>query len=328
MSNGYMAAMAAQRYRPRGGNAPALLLAAVFWGLAALSFEEGARNGVYGLFWLGAALLILGVLTPMSLKMANQWERAVVLRLGKLQGVRGPGIFFIVPVIDDVSSWLDQRIQTTEFNAEQALSKDTVPVDVDAVVFWQIHDPERAALEITDYRTAISRVAQTSLREMVGSSLLSTLLSDRKHGDELLREEIGRKTAEWGVTAISVEIRDIGVPDALQDAMSREAQAQREAAARIHLGQAEQAVAQKFVEAAEIYARSPAALQLRAMNIIYETTKERGATILIPSAMVDSMNPGGLLALSQTALAAQAEPAAQAAGAQAAAAAPPARRRR
>jgi regulator of protease activity HflC (stomatin/prohibitin superfamily) len=200
-------------------------------------------------------------------------------------------------VIDSVSSWLDQRIQTTEFNAEQALSKDTVPVDVDAVVFWQIHDPERAALEITDYRSAIERVAQTSLREMVGSSLLSTLLSDRKHGDEVLKDQIGRKTAEWGVTAISVEIRDIGVPAALQDAMSREAQAQREAAARIHLGQAEQEVAAKFVEAAEIYARSPAALQLRAMNIIYETTKERGATILIPSAMVDAMNPGGILAL-------------------------------
>jgi regulator of protease activity HflC (stomatin/prohibitin superfamily) len=172
--------------------------------------------------------------------------------------------------------------------------------------------PERAALEITDYRSAISRVAQTSLREMVGSSLLSTLLSDRKHGDEMLREEIGRKTAEWGVTAISVEIRDIGVPAGLQDAMSREAQAQREAAARIHLGQAELAVAQKFVEAADIYARSPTALQLRAMNIIYETTKERGATILIPSAMVDSMNPGGVLGLAQAAQVAQADPGAAA----------------
>ena len=284
-------------FRRRGGNPTATLIAVVLMGLAAFAFEEGGRTGNYALFWLGAGLVILGLLTPMSMKMANQWERAVVLRLGKLQGIKGPGLFFIVPVIDEVSSWLDQRIQTTEFNAEQALSKDTVPVDVDAVVFWQIHDPERAALEITDYRTAISRVAQTSLREMVGSSLLSTLLSDRKKGDELLREEIGRKTAEWGVTAISVEIRDIGVPDALQDAMSREAQAQREAAARIHLGQAELSVAQKFVEAAEIYARSPAALQLRAMNIIYETTKERGATILIPSAMVDAMNPGGLLGL-------------------------------
>ena len=300
MSNNYMSAMGGMpRIRPRGANAPASLLAVTLVALGALAIVEGATQYGPALYGLGGVLILAGILTQMSLKMANQWERAVVLRLGKLQAVRGPGMFLIIPFVDEVSSWLDQRIQTTEFNAEQALSKDTVPVDVDAVVFWQIHDPERAALEITDYRSAISRVAQTSLREMVGSSLLSSLLSDRKHGDEMLREEIGRKTAEWGVTAISVEIRDIGVPDALQDAMSREAQAQREAAARIHLGQAELAVAQKFVEAADIYARSPTALQLRAMNIIYETTKERGATILIPSAMVDAMNPGGVLGLAQ-----------------------------
>jgi regulator of protease activity HflC (stomatin/prohibitin superfamily) len=284
-------------FRPRGINATAALLAVIAFALGALSFAKGATDGEPVFLWIGGALFLLGVLIPASLKMANQWERAVVLRFGKLQQIAGPGMFMIVPVIDQISSWLDQRIQTTEFNAEQALSKDTVPVDVDAVIFWQIHDPERAALEITDYRSAIARVAQTSLREMVGSALLSTLLSDRQKGDELLKEQIGRKTAEWGVTAHSVEIRDISVPAALQDAMSREAQAQREAAARIHLGQAEQQVAVKFVEAAEIYARSPAALQLRAMNIIYETTKERGATILIPSAMVDAMNPGGLLGL-------------------------------
>jgi regulator of protease activity HflC (stomatin/prohibitin superfamily) len=294
--------------RARGGNPTAGLIAVVLFVLAGLAVEEGARQGVYAYFGLAIALGVIGALVPASLKMANHWERAVVLRLGRLQSISGPGLFVIVPIIDQVVYWLDQRIQTTEFNAEQALSKDTVPVDVDAVVFWQIHDPERAALEITDYRSAISRVAQTSLREMVGSSLLSTLLSDRKHGDEMLREEIGRKTAEWGVTAISVEIRDIGVPAALQDAMSREAQAQREAAARIHLGQAELAVAEKFVEAAEIYTRSPAALQLRAMNIIYETTKERGATILMPTAMVDAMNPGGLLGLTNAAMAAQNEP--------------------
>jgi regulator of protease activity HflC (stomatin/prohibitin superfamily) len=282
---------------PRGANGPAMLLAAIFWIGGALSIAYAASNGLYWPFWLAGLLFVLGLLTPMSLKIAQQWERAIILRLGRLQSVQGPGVFFILPVIDDVAAWLDQRIQTTEFNAEQALSKDTVPVDVDAVVFWQIHDAERAALEITDYRSAIARVAQTSLREMVGSSLLSTLLSDRKQGDALLREEIARKTADWGISVISVEIRDIGVPTGLQDAMSREAQAQREAAARIHLGQAEQLVAQKFVEAAEIYAQSPAALQLRAMNIIYETTKERGATILMPSAMVDAMNPGGVLAL-------------------------------
>ena len=315
-------------FQPRGVNAPAALLAAVFILLAAFAFVDGTRTYSTAVVVIGAVLLVIGILIPMSLKMANQWERAVVLRLGKLEKVAGPGLFFVIPVLDQIAVWIDQRIQTTEFNAEQALSKDTVPVDVDAVVFWQIHDPERAALEIADYRQALARVAQTSLREMVGSSLLSTLLADRKKGDELLREEIGRKTSEWGVTALSVEIRDISVPAALQDAMSREAQAQREAAARIHLGQAEQEVAQKFVEAADIYARSPTALQLRAMNIIYETTKERGATILVPTAMVDAMNPGGLLGL-----AAAAEPAPDPAPAAAAPRAvvpktPPRRRRR
>ena len=282
--------------KPSGANPLALLLSVLTALAAAGAFWWSARHGQAIGYWVGGTLVLVAALIPMSLMMANQWERAVVLRLGRLQAIRGPGLFVLIPFIDQVSSWLDQRIQTTEFNAEQALSKDTVPVDVDAVVFWQIHDPERAALEITDYRQAISRVAQTSLREMVGSSLLSTLLSDRKKGDELLREEIGRKTSEWGVTAISVEIRDISVPDALQDAMSREAQAQREAAARVHLGDAELLVAQKFVDAAEIYGRSPAALQLRAMNIIYETTKERGATILMPTAMVDAMNPTALIA--------------------------------
>lgn len=271
----------------------ALLLIAI--GLAAAIAAHG-----YGapIAWIAAAVLIIaGLLVPQSLMMANQWERAVVLRLGRLKAIRGPGLFVIIPFVDSVASWLDQRIQTTEFNAEQALSKDTVPVNIDAIIFWQVHDPERAALEISDYRSAIARVAQTSLREMVGSSLLATLLSDRKQGDQTLRDDIGRKTAEWGVNVISVEIRDIGVPSALQDAMSRQAQAERERLARVALGQAELEVAQKFVEAATVYASTPAALQLRAMNIIYETTKERGATILIPTAMVDSMNPGGVMAL-------------------------------
>ena len=241
--------------------------------------------------WLAVAIAVISVFIPQSLIMANQWERAVVLRLGKLQGIKGPGLFIIVPIIDTVATWIDQRIQTTEFNAEQALSKDTVPVNVDAVVFWQVHDPERAALEITDYREAIGRVAQTSLREMVGSSPLALLLADRKEGDELLRTEIGRKTADWGVSVMSVEMRDISVPPELQDAMSRQAQAERELLARVMLGDAEKQIAAKFVEAADIYAKSPAALELRAMNIIYETTKERGATILMPTSMVNAMNP-------------------------------------
>lgn len=282
--------------RSRGaGNRLASFLALIVLAIGGFVLSRGPDNPVnVGVF---VALAIVAFLIPQSLLMANQWERAIVLRMGRLQSVKGPGVFWIIPILDRVATWVDQRIQTTEFNAEQALSKDTVPVNIDAVVFWQIHDPERAALEIIDYRSGIERVAQTSLREMVGSSLLSTLLSDRKSGDELLRDEIARKIADWGISVMSVEIRDISVPPALQDAMSRQAQAERERLARVLLGQAEQEVAIKFVEAADIYARSPAALQLRAMNIIYETTKERGATILMPSAMVDAMNPGGVLGL-------------------------------
>jgi regulator of protease activity HflC (stomatin/prohibitin superfamily) len=276
-------------------NPLALVLAGLTLGAAAVVAWLGHDAGSVTAYWIAAFLVVVAALVPQSLLMANQWERAVVLRLGKLRAIRGPGLFIIIPFVDTVVSWIDQRIHTTEINAEQALTKDTVPVNIDAVVFWQVHDPERAALEIADYRQAITRVSQTSLREMVGSSLLSTLLSDRKQGDALLCQEIGRKTAEWGVAVSSVEIRDIGVPPSLQDAMSRQAQADRERLARVLLGQAEQEVAQKFVEAAETYARSAGALQLRAMNIIYETTKERGATILIPTAMVDSLNPGSVM---------------------------------
>ena len=270
-----------------------LALLVIALGVAVAVLGEGQPVAITA----AVILFVIGAFIPQSLMMASQWERAVVLRMGRLQSIQGPGVFWILPILDRVAAWVDQRIQTTEFNAEQALSKDTVPVNIDAVVFWQIHDAERAALEIVDYRSGIQRVAQTSLREMVGSSALSNLLSDRKHGDEVLRDEIAAKIADWGIAVMSVEIRDISVPPALQDAMSRQAQAERERLARVLLGQAEQEVAIKFVEAAEIYARSPAALQLRAMNIIYETTKERGATILMPSVMVDAMNPGAVLGL-------------------------------
>jgi regulator of protease activity HflC (stomatin/prohibitin superfamily) len=293
-------------FKAKGANQTAIVLAAVVLAFAALAAWSASDTNSRGGYVLAAVLVVIAFLIPRSIKVADQWERAIVLRLGKLTAIRGPGLFLIVPFIDEVASWLDQRIQTTEIDAEKALSKDTVPVNIDAVIFWQIHDPQRAALEIADYRQAITQVAQTSLREMVGSSLLSTLLSERKQGDQLLREEIGRKTADWGVAVLSVEIRDIGVPPALQDAMSRQAQAEREKLARVLLGQAEYEIAQKFVEAADIYARSPAAMQLRAMNIIYETTKERGTTILIPTAMVDAMNPAGALGIIA---AAQAHPA-------------------
>ena len=266
---------------------------AIVAGLAA----AGAALVYFVSIFLGAAILLLAVLVALSLKMANAWEKFVVLRAGKLQGVKGPGLFFILPVVDSVIAVIDGRIQTTAFNAEQALTKDTVPVNVDAIIFWHVQDARKAALDITDYRQAIDRVAQTSLREMIGASMLSALLSDRKTADEHLREVIGAKTTEWGVGVMSVEIRDVAIPVALQDAMSRQAQAEREKQARVILGSAEAEIASKFVEAANVYAASPGALQLRAMNIIYETTKERGATILIPTSMVDSMNPALTVAL-------------------------------
>ena len=250
-----------------------------------------AATFIWGHFYMAYAGIVAAVLIGLSLKMANVWQKFVILRMGKLQSVRGAGLFAIVPLLDHVVAIIDSRIQTTAFNAEQALTKDTVPVNVDAIIFWHVHDAEKAALAITNYREAIDRVAQTSLREMIGSSMLAALLSDRKEADEQLKVEIGQKTAAWGISVSSVEIRDVAIPVALQDAMSRQAQAEREKQARVILGSAEAAIAGKFVEAAAIYAGHPWALQLRAMNIIYETTKERGATILMPSSMVDSLNP-------------------------------------
>ena len=246
---------------------------------------------------IAAPFLLAAIVVAASLKMANAWQKFVVLRAGNLQGVKGPGLFWIVPVLDNVVAVIDERIQTSAFNAEQALTRDTVPVNVDAIIFWRVHDARAAALEITDYRSAIDRVAQTTLREMIGASMLSALLSDLKSADNVLRGEIGQKTAAWGISVNAVEIRDVSIPEALQDAMSRQAQAEREKEARIILGSAEAAVAEQFVQAAKAYAGHPEALQLRAMNIIYETTKERGATILMPTSMVDAMSPAVALAL-------------------------------
>lgn len=259
--------------------------------LVSICILAGLAIGSWGSHYLALAFFGLAVIIGLSLKMANAWQKFVILRMGKLQSVKGPGMFVIIPIFDNVVAVIDERIQTTAFNAEQALTKDTVPVNVDAIIFWHVYDAEKAALAITNYREAIDRVAQTSLREMIGSSMLAALLSDRKDADDHLKDEIGQKTAPWGISVSSVEIRDVAIPEALQDAMSRQAQAEREKQARVILGSAEAAIAGKFVEAANIYAGHPAALQLRAMNIIYETTKERGATILIPSSMIDSLNP-------------------------------------
>jgi regulator of protease activity HflC (stomatin/prohibitin superfamily) len=259
--------------------------------LVFICIVAGIATGYFVNPYLALIFFAIGAIIAASLKMANVWQKFVVLRMGKLQSVKGAGMFVIIPVIDSVIAVIDGRIQTTAFNAEQALTRDTVPVNVDAIIFWHVQDAEKAALAITHYREAIDRVAQTSLREMIGSSMLAALLSDRKDADAQLKLEIGAKTAPWGIEVSSVEIRDVAIPEALQNAMSRQAQAEREKQARVILGSAEAAIAGKFVEAADIYAGHPWALQLRAMNIIYETTKERGATILMPSSMVDSLNP-------------------------------------
>jgi regulator of protease activity HflC (stomatin/prohibitin superfamily) len=265
--------------------------------LSAVFLLAGVAAGGLLNVYLGVPFFVIAIIVAMSVRVANVWEKFVILRVGKLQSVKGAGFFMIIPVFDNVVAIIDERIQTTAFNAEQALTKDTVPVNVDAIIFWHVFDAQKAALAITDYRQAIDRVAQTTLRELIGSSLLATLLSDRVAADTHLRDEIASKTVEWGIAVGSVEIRDVAIPVALQDAMSRQAQAEREKQARVILGSAEAAIAYNFVEAARVYEQQPGALQLRAMNIIYETTKERGATILMPTSMVDSLNPALALAI-------------------------------
>ena len=291
------ALLSSSTYRPT--NPLVRLLTFLALAGAALSFLAARTLGWVPFYLVGALCLLAAVLIPKSMMVANQWEKGIVLRVGRLRSISGPGIFFIIPFIDEVAAWVDQRIQTTEFTAEQALTRDTVPVNVDAIVFWQVYDTGRAALEIVDYRSAIERVAQTTLREAIGSSALSSLLSKREEADRFLKEAIGGKIGDWGISVISVEIRDVSIPAGLQDAMSRQAQAEREKEARVILGSAEAAVAQQFLDAANLYGQNTVALQLRAMNIVYETTKERGATILMPTSMIDAMNPVGLAALAQ-----------------------------
>ncbi|MGZ5827718.1 MAG: slipin family protein [Xanthobacteraceae bacterium] len=263
---------------------------AITLALTVICALAGALLFTTGQIYAAFVLFTIAVIIFFALKMANAWEKFVILRAGKLSGVKGPGLFFIIPILDSITAVIDERIQTTAFSAEQALTRDTVPVNVDAIIFWHVHDAQMAALNITNYREAVDRVAQTSLREMIGAAMLAALLSERQQADQMLRDEISRKTATWGISVNSVEIRDVAIPVALQDAMSRQAQAEREKQARVILGSAEAEIAGKFVEAAALYANNPAALHLRSMNIIYETTKERGTTILIPTSMVDSMN--------------------------------------
>jgi regulator of protease activity HflC (stomatin/prohibitin superfamily) len=239
--------------------------------------------------------LALGLFLAQSPKVAKQWERGVVLRLGRYVGLKGPGLFWVVPLVDTVSSWVDQRTITTAFAAEQTLTADTVPVNVDAVLFWMVYDPEKAALEVQNYPQAVSWAAQTALRDIIGRTPLTDLLRGREKIEEELQQLIDERSNPWGVTVQSVEMRDVVIPDSLQDAMSREAQAAREKQARIILGQAELEIAHLFSEASQSYIDNPTALHLRAMNMLYEGLKEKGALMLVPSTAVESMGMGGLL---------------------------------
>jgi len=239
--------------------------------------------------------VLLGLLLAQSPKIARQWERAVVLRLGKFVGLRGPGLFWIIPFVDTVSTWIDQRVITTAFAAEETLTSDTVPVNVDAVLFWVVYDPEKAALEVQNYPQAVSWAAQTALRDIIGRTSLSDLLRGRERIESELQKLIDERSNPWGVTVQSVEMRDVIIPAALQDAMSREAQAAREKAARVILAEAEVEIAARFSLAAESYRDNPTALHLRAMNMLYEGLKEKGALMLVPSSAVESMGMGGLI---------------------------------
>lgn len=249
-----------------------------------------------------ALLLLACLLLSRSIHIADQWEKAVVLRMGKFQGLRGPGIFFIIPIIDQIDKYIDQRVRVTDFKAEQTLTKDTVPVNVDAVVYWTVWDVEKAALEVQEYERAIFYIAQTGLRDIIGKHELADILQEREKIAEDLQKVLDHNTNPWGITCQTVGIKDIIIPQVLADAMSKEAQAERERRARVILGTAETEIAHKFSEASERYKKNPVALHLRGMNMLFEGLKEKGSMVIVPSSALDSMNlgaVGGLVSLSK-----------------------------
>ncbi len=254
---------------------------------------RGVLNDITAGVWV-IGWLIIGCFFLFSLKIASQWEKAVILRLGKFHKLAGPGVFWLIPVFDTLANWIDHRVMVTPFSAEKTLTKDTVPVDVDAVLFWVVWDAEKAALEVADYRAAIAWAAQTALREIIGQMTLADILIGRAMMDAELQKIIDERTTPWGVTVQSVEIRDVVIPPLLEDAMSRQAQAERERQARVILGESEKQIASSFAEASQAYANNPTALHLRAMNMLFEGLKEKGALVIVPSSAVDTMNLGGL----------------------------------
>jgi regulator of protease activity HflC (stomatin/prohibitin superfamily) len=266
-----------------------LLIVAV---VGALMMDGKVADWLIGTFVVSITLIASYILY--ALKVASQWEKAVVLRLGKFHGLKGPGMFWIVPIIDTVPSWIDHRVMVTPFAAQKTLTKDTVPVDVDAVLFWVVWDAEKAALEVKNYEAAVDWAAQTALRDIIGKKMLADILVGRSSIDRELQTVIDERTTPWGVTVQSVEIRDIVIPQDLEDAMSRQAQAERERQARVILGESEKQIAASFSEASQAYINNPTALHLRAMNMLFEGLKEKGALVIVPSSAIDTMNLGGL----------------------------------
>ena len=263
--------------------------------------------GLYNLGFIDELALIAGILffiiISASIHIANQWERAVVLRMGKFKGLKGPGPFMIIPIIDQISTFIDQRVRVSAFKAEQTLTKDTVPVNVDAVVYWTVWDVEKAALEVQEYQRAIEHIAQTGLRDTIGKHELATLLQERDKIADDLQQVLDKNTSPWGITCQTVGIKDIAIPQALAEAMSKEAQAERERRARVILGTAETEIAEKFALASKEYTDNPVALHLRGMNMLFEGLKEKGSMVIVPSSALDTMNLGaigGLVSLAKT----------------------------
>lgn len=286
----------------RGGlrlNGVALTISIIFFLAAILGALwmaiEAVAIWIIGIYV--TVFILMGIYVLLALNIASQWDKAVVLRFGKFHGLAGPGLFWILPVIDTIANWIDHRVMVTPFSAEKTLTKDTVPVDVDAVLFWMVWDAEKAALEVEEYRVAIAWAAQTALREIIGQMELADILVGRARMDADLQKIIDERTTPWGVSVQSVEIRDVIIPQALEDAMSRQAQAERERQARIILGESEKQIAASFAEASQAYLDNPTALHLRAMNMLFEGLKEKGAMVIVPSSAVDTMNLGSLSGL-------------------------------
>jgi regulator of protease activity HflC (stomatin/prohibitin superfamily) len=276
---------------------PGLLFLVILAIGAAAAFSIHRAGSEFG----GAAVLVLAflcaALISASIRVADQWSKAVVLRLGKFRSLEGPGLFFIVPLIETIPYWIDTRVLTSSFKAEKTLTKDTVPVDVDAVLFWKIVDPQKAALEVADYQVAIGWASQTALRDVIGKTMLSDMLEGRDKISDALQKIIDARTEPWGINVISVEVKDVLIPASLEDAMSMQAQAERERQARVILGESERQVAEKFGEAAKTYIDNPVALHLRAMNMLYEGLKQNSTIVIVPSSAVETMQLGGMAGL-------------------------------